>query len=141
MTLGVLLSLAAALGFGGSAVLARVGLQYIRPVTGTLVSLLVGIVITVTLALVFNFDDIWALTAIAFAWFLLVGILNYPLGRLLNYNSVSKVGVSKSSPVVGASPLFAAALAVTVGGETMSWPIFVGTVAIIGGIALIVGQK
>lgn len=139
--LGVLLSLAAALGFGGSAVLARVGLQYVSPVTGTLVSLLVGIVITTTLALVLNFDEIWALTAIAFGWFLLVGVLNYPLGRLLNFNSVSKVGVARATPVVGASPLFAAALAVTIGGETMTWTIFVGTLAIVGGIALIVSQK
>ncbi|MDA0770026.1 MAG: hypothetical protein BZY79_00340 [SAR202 cluster bacterium Casp-Chloro-G4] len=139
--LGVLLSLAAALGFGGSAVLARVGLQYISPVTGTLVSLLVGIVITTTLALVFHFDDIVGLAAIAFAWFLLVGILNYPMGRLLNYNSVSKLGVARSAPVVGASPLFAAVVAVTVGGEVMTLPIFVGTVAIISGIALIVSQK
>ena len=141
MMLGVLLSLAAALGFGGSAVLARVGLQYVSPVTGTLVSLLVGIVITTTLALVLNFDEIWALTAIAFGWFLLVGVLNYPLGRLLNCNSVSKVGVARATPVVGASPLFAAALAVTIGGETMTWTIFVGTLAIVGGIALIVSQK
>ncbi|MCH8826792.1 MAG: DMT family transporter [Chloroflexi bacterium] len=139
--LGVLLSLAAALGFGGSAVLARVGLQYVSPVTGTLVSLLVGIVITTTLALVLHFDEIWALTAIAFGWFLLVGVLNYPLGRLLNFNSVSKVGVARATPVVGASPLFAAALAVTIGGETMTWTIFVGTLAIVGGIALIVSQK
>ena len=139
--LGVLLSLAAALGFGGSAVLARVGLQYVSPVTGTLVSLLVEIVITTTLALVFHFDEIWALTAIAFGWFLLVGVLNYPLGRLLNFNSVSKIGVARATPVVGASPLFAAALAVTIGGETMTWTIFVGTLAIVGGIALIVSQK
>ena len=139
--LGIVLSLAAAAGFGGSAVLARIGLQYVSPVTGTFISLLVGIVITTTLAFFFHYEDIVSLAAIAFAWFLLVGILNYPLGRLLNYNSVSKVGVSRAAPVVGASPLFAAGLAVAFGGETMNLPIFVGTVAIIGGIALIVGQK
>ncbi|MCI0887955.1 MAG: EamA family transporter, partial [Chloroflexi bacterium] len=92
-------------------------------------------------ALVLHFDEIWALTAIAFGWFLLVGVLNYPLGRLLNFNSVSKIGVARATPVVGASPLFAAALAVTIGGETMTWTIFVGTLAIVGGIALIVSQK
>jgi drug/metabolite transporter (DMT)-like permease len=139
--LGVLFSLAAAAGFGGSAVLARIGLQYVRPVTGTLISLIVGILITTILAFVFHYDDIRGLAAIAFAWFLLVGILNYPLGRLLNYTSVSKLGVSKSAPVVGASPLFAAVVAVTFGGETMNLPLFVGTVAIIGGIGLIMGQK
>jgi len=139
--LGVLLSLAAAAGFGGSAVLARIGLQYVRPVTGTLISLIVGIIITMILAFVFHYDDIRGLAAIAFAWFLIVGILNYPLGRLLNYTSVSKLGVSKSAPVVGASPLFAAVVAVTFGGETMNLPLLVGTVAIIGGIGLIMWQK
>ena len=139
--LGILLSLSAAAGFGGSAVLARVGLQYVKPVTGTLVPLIVGIVITTTLAFVFHFEEIRSLAVIAFAWFLLVGILNYPLGRLLNFNSVRKIGVSRATPVIGASPLFAAALAVTVGGETMNLAIFLGTAAIIGGIALIVSQK
>lgn len=139
--LGILLGLSAAAGFGGSAVLARVGLQYVKPVTGTLISLFVGIIVTTILAFAFNYQDIRGLAAIAFAWFLLVGILNYPMGRLLNYNSVSKLGVSKAAPIVGASPLFAAALAITIGGETMNLYIFVGTVAIISGIALIVSQK
>lgn len=139
--LGILFSLAAAAGFGGSAVLARIGLQYVKPVTGTMISLFVGIIVTTSLALIFHYDDIVALAAIAFAWFLVVGILNYPLGRLLNYNSVSKLGVSKSAPIVGASPFFAAVVAVSFGGETMNLPLFVGTAAIIGGIALIMGQK
>ena len=96
---------------------------------------------TVSLAVIFHLDDIFALTAIAFAWFLLSGFLNFPLGRLLNYTSVSKLGVSKSSPIVGASPLFAALLAVTVGGETLNLPILLGTVLIIGGITFIVTSK
>ena len=56
--LGVLLSLSAAAGFGGSAVLARIGLQYVSPVTGTLISLFVGIIATLSLALIFNYQDI-----------------------------------------------------------------------------------
>ena len=139
--LGAALALSAALGFGASAVFARVGMQYVRPTTGTFISLLVGVAITFTLAVVFHFDDILTLGGIAFAWFLLSGILNFPLGRLLNFTSVGKLGVARAAPVVGASPLFAAILGVTVGGETMNLFIFGGTVAIIAGIALIVGQR
>ena len=139
--LGAALALSAALGFGASAVFVRVGVQYVRPTTGTFISLLVGIAITLTLALVFHFDDIFALSGIAFAWFLLTGTLNFPLGRLLNFTSVGKLGAARSAPIVGASPLFAAILGVTVGGESMNLFIFAGTLAIIGGIALIVGQR
>ena len=139
--LGAALALAAALGFGASAVFARIGLQHMRPTTGAFISLLVGIAVTLTIALVFHFDDILALGGIAFAWFLLSGTLNFPLGRLLNFTSVNKIGVARSAPIVGASPLFAAILAVTLGGESMNLYIFAGTLVIIGGIALIVRQK
>ena len=139
--LGAALALTAALGFGASAVFARIGLQYMRPTTGAFVSLLVGIAVTLTIAIVFHWDDILALSGVAFAWFLLSGTLNFPLGRLMNFTSVNKIGVARSAPIVGASPLFAAILGVTVGGETMNLYIFAGTLIIIGGITLIVGQK
>ncbi len=139
--LGVALSLAAAMGFAGSAVFARVGLQYIRPTTGTLVSLFIGISITLTLSIIFNQKEIMALSGIAFLWFLVSGAINFPLGRLLNYTGISKIGVSRSTPIVATSPLFAAILAVTVGGETINAFIMLGTIAIIGGVVLIVGQR
>ena len=139
--LGAAMALTAAMGFGAAAVFARIGLQYMRPTTGAFVSLLIGIAITLTLALVFHFDDILALGGIAFLWFLITGTLNFPLGRLLNFTSVNKIGVSRSAPIIGAAPLFSGILGVTVGGESMNIFIFTGTLVIIGGIAMIVGQK
>ncbi|MCY3543660.1 MAG: DMT family transporter [Chloroflexota bacterium] len=139
--LGAAMALTAAMGFGAAAVFARIGLQYMRPTTGAFVSLLIGIAITLTLALVFHFDDILALSGIAFAWFLITGTLNFPLGRLLNFTSVNKIGVSRSAPIIGAAPLFSGILGVTLGGESMNFFIFTGTLVIIGGIAMIVGQK
>ena len=139
--LGAAMALTAAMGFGAAAVFARIGLQYMRPTTGAFVSLLIGIAITLTLAVVFHFDDILALSGIAFIWFLITGTLNFPLGRLLNFTSVNKIGVSRSAPIIGAAPLFSGILGVTVGGESMNLFIFTGTLVIIGGIAMIVGQK
>ena len=139
--LGAAMALTAAMGFGAAAVFARIGLQYMRPTTGAFVSLIIGIAITLTLALVFHFDDILALSGIAFVWFLITGTLNFPLGRLLNFTSVNKIGVSRSAPIIGAAPLFSGILGVTLGGESMNLFIFTGTMVIIGGIAMIVGQK
>ena len=139
--LGVLFALSASLGFGASAVFARVGLQHIRATSATLISLIVGTVITMTLAFIFHSSEIMTLAGIAFAWLLLSAALNFPAGRLLNFTAVSMAGVSRSSPIVGASPLFATILAITLGGESINLPILLGTLAIISGIALILSQS
>ena len=139
--LGILFGLSAALGYGASAVLARLGLLHIRSTTATLVSLVVGTTITMSLAFIFDSKEIFALGGVVFLWLLLSGVVNFPLGRLLNFTGVSLAGVSRSSPIVGASPLFATALAVTVGGESINAPILLGTLAIIGGLALILSQR
>ncbi len=139
--LGVALALSAAAGFGTAAVFARLGLQHMRSTTGTLVSVIVGTVIVMTLALIIHWEAIFALAGVAFLWFLLSGSINFPAGRLLNFTSVRLAGVSKSAPLVGSSPLFATALAITVGGESINAPILVGTIAIIGGMTLILTQR
>ncbi len=139
--LGVVMALLAAAGFGTAAVFARLALQHMRATTGTLMSLIVGTTIVMTLALLIHWEAIFALAGVAFLWFLLSGTINFPIGRLLNFTSVRLVGVSRSSPIVGSSPMFAIALAITVGGETINAPILVGTMAIIGGVTLILTQR
>ena len=41
--LGVLYALSAAVGFTGTVIFARLSIQYVRPTTGTVVSLFVGL--------------------------------------------------------------------------------------------------
>jgi drug/metabolite transporter (DMT)-like permease len=139
--LDVVLGLSAALGFGGSAVFARAGLQHMRSTTGTLVSLVVGSVLITALAFILHTDEILSLSGIAFLWFLLSGLLNFPMGRLLNYTGVSLAGVSKATPLIGTAPLFATVLAITVGGESINLPILAGTLLIVGGGGLILSQR
>lgn len=138
---GVVLGLLAALGFGGSAVFARLGLQHMRSTTGTLASLLVGTVIMLTLAFALHSDEILAIGGVVFLWLLLSAIINFPMGRLLNYTGVRLAGVSRASPVVGASPLFAIVLAITVGGESIDLPTLLGAFSIIGGLFLVLSQR
>ena len=139
--LGIALGLSAALGFGLSALFARLALRHMRATTGTLISLIVGTVIAMALAFAIYPDKILGLSAVAFLWFLLSGFINFPLGRVLNYVSVGLVGVSRSTSIVGASPIFATTLAVTIGGESLSLLTLLGTFSIIGGLALILSQR
>ena len=139
--LGIVLSLSAAVGFGITPVFVRLGLRHLRTTTGTLVSLLVSTALTMTVALSLHSREVLDLAGPAFGWFLLAGLLNFPLGRLLNFTGVHLAGVSRASPIVGASPLFAAALAVTLTGEAFNVPILLGTGAIIGGLTLILRQQ
>ena len=139
--IGVLLGLSAALGFGSSAVFARLAMQYMRSTTATLVSLIVGTAVSLAVAFILYSEEIVALAGIAFLWFLLSGTLTFLLGRLLNYTGVKMAGVSKATPIVGTAPLFATILAVTVGGESINTLILLGTLAVVGGLALILSQR
>ena len=138
--LGVVLGLLAGAGFGAGAVFARLGLRDIRATTGTLVSLVVGSLVTTAIAVSLHWEQIVALAGVAFLWFMLSGLINFPLGRLFNFTGVSIVGVSRSAPIVGSSPLWATILAVGIGGESINLPIALGTVAIISGLAMILSQ-
>jgi len=139
--MGIVLALMAAGGFGSTAVFARLGLEHMRAATGTLFSLIVSSAIAVAIALGLHASEIFGLGGSALAWLAIAGVLSFPLGRLLNYTGVSLAGVSRASPIIGAAPLFATALALSLGGESLSTPILVGTVSIIGGLVLILSQQ
>ena len=70
MTLAILFGLLAAIGFGSSAVLARLGLQRIPPTFGVFLSLSTGFLLTFALSIALHFRDILDLTPRAFLWFL-----------------------------------------------------------------------
>ena len=139
--LAVSLALLAALGFASSAVFARLGLQRINPLVGVFLSLLASFTLTIILALTLNLKAVLSLPLIAFLWFLILGIINYPLARVLNFTSVSMIGASRTSPIVASAPLVSAILAIAFLGERPNGLIVLGTLGIIGGLALVVSER
>ena len=139
--IGVALSLTAAVGFGATAVFARLGVQHIGAGPGTLLSLTVSMVLTVIVAALLHPRDMVEISGTALALAFVVALLSYPIGRLLSFTGVRLVGVSRSSVIVGAAPLFATALAVGLTGESVSLPLLLGSVSIIGGMTLILSQR
>ena len=138
---GIIFSLLAASGFAATAVFARTALQRMSTAYGTLLSLFVSTVAAMAIAAVLHPDELLGIGVVALGWLFLVGFLNFPLGRMFNYTSVRMVGVSKASTVVATSPLFATILAVIILGETVSPITLLGTVAVIGGLALTLNQE
>ena len=138
---GIVFSLLAASGFAATAVFARTALQRMSTPYGTLLSLFVSTVAAMVIAAVLHPDELLGVGIVALGWLFLVGFLNFPLGRMFNYTSVRMVGVSKASTVVATSPLFATILAVIILGERVSPITLLGTVAVIGGLALTLNQK
>ncbi len=139
--LGITFALIAAAGFGSGSIFVRLGGLHMRSTTGTVVSLAAGFLMTFIVALAFNLSDMLSLSGVALAWFLLAGAIHFPIGRLLNFTSITLAGVSRASPIVGASPLFGVLLALTLGNEPFKMPIFIGTMLVVTGVALIVSQR
>lgn len=139
--LGVVFALLAAVCWGLSAVLVRLGLQSLRPTTGTWMSLIPGSLMMMVLAVVFNLDDIATLSAVAFFWFALSGLLNFAVGRYLNTVSIQWVGVTRSTPLFSTAPFFATILAVLFLGEGVTLWLLLGTATIVGGIILITSEQ
>lgn len=121
-----------------AAVLTRVGLQQVNATLGTMISITASFVFTLILTLIVSPGALSAIPLAAILWFVLIGILQFPMGRFFNYHSVARIGVGKTVPIIATAPLFAIAMAVTFGGEQLTVPLLLGAVSIFVGIFLVV---
>ena len=139
--MGVLFALLAALSWGASNVLIRASLQGLLPTTATLVSLVAGTLFVLALALPLQGPGAMAFPAGVAGWLVLTGFLQYSLGRLMNFSSVGLAGVNRATAVVGTAPIFASLFAILLTGERFTPPLFLGTLAVSAGIALMVMER
>ncbi|MFH1560727.1 MAG: DMT family transporter [Chloroflexota bacterium] len=139
--LGVAFALLAATCWGFGVIWVRLGLQSLRPTTGTWMSLIPGSLMVIILAVVFNLDDITTLAAVAFFWFALAGLLNFALGRFLHNVGIQLAGVARATPLFSTAPLFATILAIIFLGETITPWLLLGTATIVSGIILITSEQ
>ncbi|MFQ5860850.1 MAG: DMT family transporter [Dehalococcoidia bacterium] len=135
------LALLSALGFASAAVLSRLALQHLRPPALTILSLLASGAVMLTLTFLLYREAVLALVPVAFGWFALVGLLNYPVGQLSRNLGIRFVGVTRTLPVVAIAPLIAALLSITLGGETLTVSLGLGTMAIVAGVILILTER
>lgn len=131
----------AACCWGTAAVLNRLGLRHIHTTTGTFISMVVSFIFILVVTLIAGLDSLLVVPALAFGWLALQGVLNFVIGRFLNMTSVGMAGASRATPIISISPLFAAVFAFIFLGERPNVYLILGTLSIIGAVALIVSQS
>lgn len=134
---GVVFALCAAVSWAMSAVSVRLGLRYMPATLGTFLSLLSGLVLMSLAVALFRRDQLGEVTLVSVGVFALVGLLNFIFGRYLNFLSISHLGVTRATPVLASTPLFAAILAVLFLGEGMNGLTLLGTGFVIAGVYLV----
>lgn len=134
--LATLLAVAAAASWGFSAVLVRMALRDISTTLGTLVSLIAGLVYTALLVLVFEFDALLSVSLSGVLFFAVIGILNFPMGRFFNYMGMSRIGVSRSTPILASAPVFAVVIAIVFLGERLDLGTLIGAGFIFAGLLI-----
>jgi drug/metabolite transporter (DMT)-like permease len=139
---GVLLALLAACGWGVDSVVARQGLRQVSPALGTLLSLctslpLIGLLAWLTEPVGFG----RLLAPEAFVWFVVLGLINFPLARQLNFRATRHLGASRAAALFAASPLVSVLLAALLLGESLTLPLLLGAGLVVVGVALVVTSR
>ena len=137
----IALSLLSGFGFGSAAVLARVGMQGMSPLSSTLLSVVVSFCPTILLALVFAFSDIKDLPPVALAWFFLLGVVNFLGGRTSSYQAIGRIGASRTAAVQSTAAVFASIFAITITGERPHFVVLLGTLTVVLGLTAAVGNS
>ncbi len=134
--LPILLSLASACLFGLSEQILNLGLRHADSRTGTMLSLAGSTAFYWLLAPFFVERWFWLDGAILI--FAAVGLVRPFLSGNLALAGTRYLGPTLAATIASTSPLFGAILGVFWLGESLSWPVAVGTLVIVGAILLLV---
>lgn len=136
--MGLVFAALAALGFGTDAVLVRQGLRALPPALGAFLSLCAGFVACALLLLLVDPGGLGRYPPAGFAWFGLIGLVNFLVGRQLNFNATRRLGAARAAAIFATAPLVAIGLALLLTGERVTPPLLLGVALIFGGVVLVV---
>ena len=138
---GVLLAIASAAVFAFGNICTRLGAQRVSPLAGVTVSMVLSTAVAAIPALLLDLPALKELALAGFLWIALLGFINFPVARLLNYIAIGNVGAARADPMFGAAPLFSTILAVIFLDERPGAVVILGTLAVVAGVILIVAPE
>jgi len=136
---GTALALVSAVFLGTAVVLANVGLRYLHPARGALVSIPSTTLLFWLLAPLLLSGRGW--NATAFAIFAAVGVVFPAVVTLLNFASNRLTGPTIAGTVSSTTPLFAVFVAIVFLGEPLTVPAAAGTAAIVLGVIALTARS
>ena len=138
---GILFALGASTVWGMANVWIRLALRDMRPTTSAVFSLFAGLLLLIPLSFLLHWNDLTAMTLGAVVAVFFYGMTNFLMGRFLNYSSISRIGLSRTVPIVSASPVPALLLAILLLGEEVNLLLIVGALVVVSGVLLIVTER
>jgi len=139
MDLSIALALLASAFLGTAVVIANVGLRYLDPARGALVSIPSTTLLFWLLALFLFHGEGW--NATAFAVFAVVGLIFPALVTFLNFESNRLTGPTVAGTISSTTPLFAVLGAILFLGEPLSPAAMAGTAAIVLGVIALTARS
>ena len=137
MAVAIAFAFLAACGFASGNVLVRIGTQQVPPPTAALLTVLSSMILVVGLGLVLSLDEFKSLSLTAMGWILVMGVMGYPMARVLLVTAISMVGAARAVPMSGIQPVIAFTLGVLLLGERPNLLVILGTVVIVAGLFLV----
>lgn len=138
MALAISFALLSALGFACGNVFIRVGLERVAPRAATFITVLTGALLLTAMAFALNFSEIRGLQLSTIGWFALMGLIAYPLARVLQNTAIELVGASRAAPMASIQPLVAFILGMLLLGERPNLLVSAGTPVIVAGLLMVV---
>ncbi len=135
---GGLIALLVPLCFGTGTVLARVALVNIPAGAGNFLSLVTGWALIAAVTAVLYPDALFGISLGTFGWLAMIGVVNFPGGRFLNFVSIKNLGILRANPILAMAPIVSAFEGVFFLGEQLNWAIATGTLLAVAGIIIVV---
>jgi len=135
---GGLIALLVPLCFGTGTVLARAGLVHVPAGAGNFLSLVTGWVLIASITAVLYPDALFGITLGTFGWLAMIGVVNFPGGRFLNFVSIKHLGILRANPILAMAPIVSAFEGVFFLDEQLNWAIATGTLLAVMGLIIVV---
>ena len=142
VALGILFALVSAFSFGFGDVSARRAMMHLpASVTLLIVLVLVSLVSIIAVLVIHGAGGFSGLPVQFFGLMALQAVFGYVTGQLLHLTSMRLTSVTLVAPIIGASPLLALLLAVTLGGESPNLPTVIGSLVVVAGVAVLLTDR
>jgi drug/metabolite transporter (DMT)-like permease len=133
------IAICSALGWATDSILVRFGLRKSNIFAAMMMSYAVSVICMWSYLIAAT--SLEFLHSPAMIYYLISGCMQPLFARALFYQGITRIGVARAGPLRGIEPLFGTAIAVIFLGEQPGWPVFVGTVLIVGSLWLISGKQ
>jgi len=140
MNLSILLSILCAMAWGIQSIFLKRAMKDIPLPTAILITLIINflaLVFLIGLGVGNGFFEFYNISVSVYFYFMLAGFLNYFLGRGLYYSSFRFIGVTQSTSISSTYPILSVVFAITVLGEKLAPPQFMGIGLTLAGVYLL----